>query len=220
MSRKSSIKKIQRSNSESKDLQAAVMMDLYLKGYSPVTANFTGNGLSECDVLAVSKANLLYEFEVKISRSDFKKDFTKEHKHKLLTERKGTKEYSKYVRGKRTDEKETVFLIPNYFTYLVPYNLVSVDEVPEYAGLLYMNETCDGFIWERKPPKLHTYKMDDKMLRAITHNLTCKFIFGSAYLTYINNNIGVIDGYINKGSIGSEDLAADGDDVHDDQTNL
>jgi hypothetical protein len=80
----------------------------------------------------------------KISRSDFRKDFEKEHKHKLLLARKATKTYSKCVRGKKTDETETYVLIPNYFTYLVPEGLVKVEEVPEYAGLLYVLSDYKG----------------------------------------------------------------------------
>lgn len=198
MGRKSSIDKIKHNSSNSKDVQAAIMMDLYLKGYSPVTANFTGDGLSECDVLAVSKANLMYEFEIKISRSDFKKDFTKTHKHKMLASRTGTKQYTKWVKGKRTDEMETCFILPNYFTYLVPYELVTLDEVPEYAGLLYVSSDYKSFEWIKKPPKLHDARMNEKLLRTITHNLTCKFIFGSAYTNHINNNREAVDGYINK----------------------
>ena len=65
-------------------------MYLYEKQHSPITTRFTGYGLSECDVISISKANYIYEYEIKISRSDFKVDFNKE-KHKLMLERKCTK---------------------------------------------------------------------------------------------------------------------------------
>ena len=83
MSRKSSIKKIKRDNSQSKNIESALAMYLYEKQHSPITTRFTGYGLSECDVISISKANYIYEYEIKISRSDFKVDFNKE-KHKLM----------------------------------------------------------------------------------------------------------------------------------------
>jgi hypothetical protein len=51
MSRKSSINKIKRDNSKSKDISAAFVMYLYEKSHSPISTRFTGMGLSECDVI-------------------------------------------------------------------------------------------------------------------------------------------------------------------------
>ena len=73
MSRKSSIKKIKRNNSQSKNIEAALSMYLYEKQHSPITTRFTGYGLSECDVISISKSDYIYEYEIKISRSDFKR---------------------------------------------------------------------------------------------------------------------------------------------------
>lgn len=185
MSRKSSINKVRKNTSQSKDIQGAMMMDLYMKGYTPIVTNYTGKGLHECDVLAISKADLIYEFEVKISRSDFRKDFTKEHKHRLLLERKGISKYDKYKNGKRLDEQVSWFNIPNYFSYLVPKDLISVEEVPEYAGLIYIYDDYKTIEWVKRPPKLHDHRADDSLIRSIVHNLTCKFIFGSSYMRYM-----------------------------------
>lgn len=72
----------------------------------------------ECDLLEITKSGYTYEYEVKISRSDFKADA-----------RKQTFRQSKAdaIRSGRT----------NYFYYITPKDLIVSDEVPEYAGLMY-----------------------------------------------------------------------------------
>jgi hypothetical protein len=45
-----------------------------------------------------------------------------------------------------------VYLLPNYFNFVTPKDLISIDEVPDYAGLIYMNE--DGSFDIIKKPKL------------------------------------------------------------------
>lgn len=207
MGRKSSIKKVIRNNSQSKDIQAAIMMDLYLKGYSPIVANYTGQGMSECDVLAVSKADLIYEFEIKISRADFKKDFNKKHKHELLEKRQGTRETWNVRNGERVNVR-TWFQTPSYFSYLCPRDMIRLDEVPEYAGLVYVSEDYQSFEWMKKAPKLHDHRADATLIRNISHNLTCKQIFGSSLMTYLKKkNEEDMEGYISERTNKSDDEA-------------
>jgi len=166
MSRKSSIKKIKRNNTESKNIEAALAMNLYEKNHSPITTHFTGHGLSECDVISISKSNFIYEYEVKISRSDFKADFKKE-KHKLMLEKASVID---------SNINDVWYYTPNYFYFVVPLNLVSIDEIPEYAGLIYINELL-GFETIKKAPLLHKIKATDTFIRKLSHNLTCKLVF-------------------------------------------
>lgn len=93
----------------------------------------------ESDYLALTKSGYWYEVEVKISRSDFKADFKKEEKHKTL---------------QSVNEKPC----PNYYYYAVPEGLVSADEVPDYAGLIYIGK--HGYIQTMKgAPMLHKVKL-------------------------------------------------------------
>ena len=165
MSRKSSINKIKRDNSVSKNIESALVMYLYQKSHSPITTKFTGMGLQECDVISVSKSDYIYEYEIKISKSDFKKDFIKE-KHNHIINEKFT-----YVR-----KGEQLFRVCNYFNYVVPKDLISVEEVPQYAGLIYINE---DFTFEiiKKPRLLHKTKATPEFIRQLAHNLSCKLIF-------------------------------------------
>jgi len=165
MSRKSSINKIKRSNSASKDIEAGLVMNLYQKGHSPISTHASILGLQECDVISISKSDFIYEYEVKISRSDFKADF-KKPKHTLITEKKFIKE----------TKKDIFYLVPNYFYFVVPENLVNVEEVPEYAGLIYVTEKQDYNI-VKKAPIIHKTKASNEFIRALSHQLTCKLVF-------------------------------------------
>jgi len=129
MSRKSSINKVKRDNSKSKNIDSALIMYLYEKQYPIISSHCTIDRLQETDIIAISKSDYIYEFEVKISKADFKKDFIKE-KHINIINENATK----------IIKDETSFILPNYFNYVVPANLLTIDEVPEYAGLIYFNE--------------------------------------------------------------------------------
>jgi hypothetical protein len=161
MSRKSNIRKIKRSNQSSKNIEGALSMHLYEKQHSPITTHFTGLGLGECDVISISKSNYIYEYEVKISRSDFFADFKKE-KHIPMLEGRST-------RG-------DIYLSPNYFYFVTPINLVSSDEVPKYSGLIYMDDLLQ-FTIIKKAPLIHNIKANEKFIRKLSHNLTCKLVF-------------------------------------------
>ena len=77
MGRKSSINKVKRDNSKSKNIDAALMMYLYEKQHPIISTHCTIDGLQECDVISLSKSDYIYEYEVKISKADYKKDFIK-----------------------------------------------------------------------------------------------------------------------------------------------
>ena len=164
MSRKSSINKIKRDNSVSKNIESALVMYLYEKSHSPITTRFTGMGLQECDVISVSKSDYIYEYEIKISRQDFKKDFLKEKHNHILNEK------FTYVR-----KGEQLFRVCNYFNYVVPKDLISIEEVPHYAGLIYINEDFT-FDIVKKPKLLHKVKATPDFIRQLEHNLSCKLI--------------------------------------------
>lgn len=181
MGRKSSINKIKRSNAISKDIESSLVMNLYEKGHSPISTHFTGYGIGEADVISVSKSDFIYEYEVKISRSDFQADFKKD-KHKAMSERKSVE----FINESITDGRDVWYLNPNYFYFVVPENLISIDEVPEYAGLIYVKEQQIGktedkkvlvFDIIKKPPMLHNIKATRGFIRQLSHNLTCKLVF-------------------------------------------
>ena len=152
----------------------------------------------ESDKLIWTKSGYIYEFEIKISRSDFKNDFKhKKEKHIVLAstiDRDKAKEIqmslfeqkeqenrhwsremleSRYgdidamVKGKR---------MPNYFYYAVPTGMLEPDEVPPYAGLIYIDSEYryvkQSYRIIKEAPQLHKTKYTDAEL-----NLGEKFYY-------------------------------------------
>ena len=82
----------------------------------------------ESDYLAVMRSGIVHEVEIKVSRADFKNDVAhKKDKHLLL---EGNDMLGRF--NKKSG-------MPNYFYYAVPDGLVQPEEIPEYAGLIYVN---------------------------------------------------------------------------------
>lgn len=82
----------------------------------------------EIDVFSIKGKNI-YDFEVKISRGDFVRD-GKKGKHGLIK------------RGRYP---------ANFFYYVCPAGMIKRAEVPDYAGLLWVNDK--GYVRQRKAAK-------------------------------------------------------------------
>ena len=119
----------------------------------------------ESDKLLWTKAGYIYEFEIKISRADYKNDFKHKAEKHLLLSSKMPKE-SEAVQQELFDNllqheqkrypgitKEQLHTypentkLPNFFYYAVPEGMLEPVEVPPYAGLIY--------ITTNKSPKYH-----------------------------------------------------------------
>ena len=157
----------------------------------------------ESDKLIWTKAGYIYEFEIKISRADYKNDFKHKADKHLLLSSKMPKE-SGPVQEDLFDNllqheqkrypgitKEQVHTypdntkLPNFFYYAVPEGMLEPDEVPPYAGLIYITtekqpkyHRDDPDKWYhdikivRKAPQLHKEKYTDAEL-----NLGEKFYY-------------------------------------------
>lgn len=142
----------------------------------------------ESDKLIMTRSGMLYEFEIKISRSDFKADFKKKDKHVIL---EGKEEfvpsYDKVLDCWKPLHEEyykvSHYKKPHYFYYAVPEGLIDASEVPEYAGLIYVlpegkyetkdGKWCSNGTYVVKPaPKLHNDKYTADEL-----NLSDKFYY-------------------------------------------
>ena len=132
----------------------------------------------ESDKLLETKTGYIYEFEIKISRSDFKADFKKKEKHLII---EGKEKYMPSFQNyygrfksqcptiedweKMCEERYPYHLTkyykrPNYFYYAVPEGMINKDDVPEYAGLIHIGEEY-GFKIIKKAPCLHKEKYND-----------------------------------------------------------
>lgn len=121
-------------------------------------------GYGESDFLSITRAGLITETEIKRSRSDFHADFKKVKKHNMLKSKTGSP--------------------VQYFYFACPEDMISLAEVPEYAGLIYIYE------WEHrygfnaiskviKPaPQLNKNHATDKQKIAMYESLQHKFYRG------------------------------------------
>ncbi len=151
----------------------------------------------ESDKLLWTKAGYIYEFEIKISRADFRNDFKhKQAKHLILASTK-FKECQEPILQMLFEERKKKWheisdeeirrsfcdperitrnkRLPNYFYYAVPEGLIEPEEVPAYAGLLWLAKDYKyggGIIRKKEAPCLHKTKYTDGEL-----NLGEKFYY-------------------------------------------
>lgn len=100
----------------------------------------------ESDLVSVTKAGLICEYEIKCSRADFMQD-RKKYRHRHFTEG-----FHNQYPGHN---------VPAYFYYALRAEInFSADEIPEYAGMLLIHGT--RLITTVKPaPRLHKRLMTD-----------------------------------------------------------
>lgn len=118
----------------------------------------------ESDYFLINKRGYTTEIEIKISKSDFKRDFEKVAKHSTIKTGSCTKET--WGGLKTIDSKGRR---PNRFYYCMPDGLVPESEIPEYAGLIYIKK--DSYIDKyyvtiiKDAPLIHKEKFNyDKIL--------------------------------------------------------
>lgn len=100
----------------------------------------------ESDILEVTKAGYLYEYEVKISKQDFKQDFKKSKRSIVGIDKTRNLLYEE---NKKHDElKDGKY--SNYFYFITPENLVTKEEIPDYAGLIYVKESSATYYTSKK----------------------------------------------------------------------
>lgn len=120
----------------------------------------------ESDFFCRTKSGYTIEVEIKVSRSDFFADFKKTRKHYLLQSHK-LDFVSHRVSNKLVDPK---LHIPNRFYYAMPRGLVKETDVPDYAGILWLDRIEEDWYGTKsivhkidtgKPaPLLHKTKQD------------------------------------------------------------
>ena len=130
-----------------KQIQRSLFYDLNERSVPIIIPNVSYSWLFwEADLIGVSKAGYMSEFEIKISKSDFLKDF-KKRKHRY------------YPKGPYNNR------IPNYFWYVAPFDAIPIC-VPDYAGLkLVKTSKFNNLIYIediKKAPLLHKNKVGEK----------------------------------------------------------
>lgn len=123
-------------------------------GYDIIIPNFY-LGRYEMDLFRLTPAGLITEYEIKVSRADYKADFYKEqagcnNKHALMTG--GT-------------------CACNRFYFVVPKKMVRAEEVPSYAGLLYYKGKR-GFDLVKNAPLIHKQKQSPEIYKELALSLS------------------------------------------------
>lgn len=96
----------------------------------------------ESDFFSITELDYAFEFEIKVTKGDFKDDFNKKEKHVLLESVDPSGFYRK----------------PNKFFYATPKNLLATSEVPSYAGLIEINPVDRVANIVKEAPYLHKEK--------------------------------------------------------------
>jgi hypothetical protein len=145
-----------------KELMAWVMASTY----DIVVPNYY-LGRYECDVMKVSKAGHIYEYEVKVSKADFKKDAEKCIKGYLTRQVISTK-HDDILNGKRCSR----------FYFVVPEGLVKPEEVPAGLGLIYASHSHRDGLLNFKIVKVsknfRKHSVDVEFYKHIARNLSIK----------------------------------------------
>lgn len=131
-------------------------------------------------MLRIDPDGKAWDYEIKISRGDFRADFKKFRHFKLALTHKGVDDMAHdrvnrvtfsrqvavwdYCRGKGYVPFEGHARVPNRFYYVCPSDLIRKDEVPPHAGLLYIRESGGWDVIKRGPVLTTELELDWKVL--------------------------------------------------------
>lgn len=110
----------------------------------------------EADFLSITRSGYVHEVEMKISKTDFKADFKKisagKLKHDLIKDGK----------------------LANYFWFCTPLNLLDINDIPDYCGLIEF--FVDGkknikLVVKQNAPKIHASKVKDDVRLAMLRSM-------------------------------------------------
>lgn len=152
---------------EGKVIDMLATYPMHTQRYELIIPNCFIQADSEADLFCIRKSGLCDEFEVKTSRSDFLNDKKKFVRFRDMT-RDEYKEFTWDARSKSPNYKlksEALLngdLCINYFWYVVLDGVATIDDMPEYAGLIiiYKDKRYPKVI--KEPKKLHSKKLTDE----------------------------------------------------------
>ena len=116
----------------------------------------------EADLIRVNPKLFASEYEIKITRADFRADAGKTWKHLRLSEA------TEYVNMPP----------PNFFWYVAPSGVVPLDEVPRHAGLLEI--VGHDIVPTKRAPRLHREPLKPKDLMDLARGAALRY-WGKRY---------------------------------------
>lgn len=154
-----------------KDMQNAFYKHTFQR-YEMLAPNVYLDGSThEMDLMGIRRrSNYVDEVEIKISRSDYLKDFKKTVY---------IQEGSEYVDKSKHELLESGLINCNYFSFLLPKELADkFDDIPEYSGLYvyHTRKSGKGYISEVKSaPLLHKRKIEEDTKYKIGRKLAYRY---------------------------------------------
>lgn len=152
----------------------------------------------EADLVSLTRAGLMHEYEIKCSRSDFLADFKKD-KHRILDEMFKTGRvgntppkylielYEKYGKDPKVElahmYEGEMGDIPNYFWYVCIDFEPKEGEIPEYAGLILLESITKPYRpgvlagtgrW-KDAPRIHRGKIGDKQKEHLYGSINARY---------------------------------------------
>lgn len=143
----------------------------------------------ESDFFSMTKSGNVYEVEMKCTRDDFRKDFEKE-KH-FFFKNAGSGRFHERDPHERTDgdhsawyydpatrksgyypfckskwHDSNTFFIPNRFYYASPPGVITLQELPRYAGLIHVTGR-EAVIIKQAPFMHKRYLLQDKLIKIL-----------------------------------------------------
>ncbi len=154
------------------DIQRAILIDRWRRSF--VMPNWCPPKWWECDVFELTQAGMFVEYEIKLSKSDFKADAAKSNRRY-----EGTwPDWQEIIEFKHTLLEQRDPRGPSRFFFVTPINLLKPADLPSWAGLIEAHH--DGYRARTRlitpAPKLHKVKAPDHRARA---EATC-------YYRYLN----------------------------------
>lgn len=149
-------------------MQEVLYRDLRVRRWPWIVTNTKALG-AEADLVGVTAGRFVTEYEIKRFHSDFKADFNKKAKHRLLKE------------GKHP---------ANYFYFVCPSGLIQSHEVPDYYGLIWIEKyepielrlksvrskkEVYRIITKQSPKRLHAKKISDYLLTKLLTSVMYKY---------------------------------------------
>ena len=166
------------------EIEDIIIRSLIDRQFPIFITKFAGRGFYEADVLGVNRNGYIYEYEIKRSRADYFSEFkNKPFKHRKLANRESLYVYNEWKNGKATGNKTELITIPNKYYIVCEENLIASDEIPEYAGLVYLRGNS---LTEQKVAKfLHKNKANAILYERIATIFSQRMIYGCSYYTYL-----------------------------------
>ena len=118
------------------EITAALLRDRWKRNFC--LPRFTPSGWWEADVFELTDAGYWREYEIKVTRADFRQDQGKRAWRKPTgADRKGYHNKHDLLAARDTAG-------PSHFWFVCPAGLIGAEDVPEWAGLIHMTDCVRG----------------------------------------------------------------------------